>query len=65
MQHTVGVLRGAAQAGGTEARHLANVAYAAACSCIGALFGVLFEALARAAERRLGEFNAQDLANMA
>ena len=46
-------------------RALANVAYTVALSGMGALVGVLFAVSARAADRRLGEFNAQDLANMA
>ncbi len=57
MQHTV---RKAAT-GQTGARQLANLAYAAALSFRGELLGLLFEALARAAERRVSQFNAHGM----
>ena len=47
------------------ARGLANVAYGAACSGSGELLGALFAALARVAQRCVGEFKAQGLANTA
>ena len=48
-----------------NARALAHLAYGGALSSMGVSLVVLFAALARAAERRLGEFNAQELANTA
>ena len=41
------------------------MAYGAAHACRGELKGQLFSAVARAAERRVADFNAQDLANTA
>ena len=55
----------AAQTGEIGARELANVGYGAACSSMGKSLGALFAALARTAQRRVGEFNAQELANTA
>ena len=46
-----------------DERQLATVAYRALLSGIGVHMGLLFSALARAAEQRLERFNAQDLAN--
>ena len=46
-------------------RQLANVAYGAALSGMEVSLWVMFAVLARAVERRLGEFNAQSLANTA
>ena len=46
-------------------RELASVAYGVACSWVGGQLCVLFVELARATERRLGEFNPQDLASTA
>ena len=54
-----------ADAGQIGARQVANVAYGAACSGRAEFQGLLFNALARAAERRVSEFNAQSLANTA
>ena len=59
VQHTVQ----AAGSGEIGARELANVAYGAALS--GQSLGALFSVLASVAERRVGESNAQDLANTA
>ena len=64
VQHTVL----AAMKGQPGARELANVAYGAASvgvATVGQQDEHLFKALARMAERRLDEFNAQDLANTA
>ena len=44
-------------------RQLANVCHGVAFSSKGKVLGALIAALARAAERRMHEFNAQDLAN--
>ena len=61
VQHTVRK----AQAGQVGPRALANVAYGAArCVMIGML-RMLAAALSTAAERRLSEFNAQEIANTA
>ena len=60
MQHTVRK----AEAGEIGARELANVAYGTAHSGRAELLG-LFTALARAAERRVSDFNVQDIANTA
>ena len=57
-----GAVRAAREMG---ARELANVAYGAACSGSGESLGALFALLARVAQRRVGEFNAQELANTA
>ena len=61
MQHTVRQ----AQAGQVGPRALANVAYGAARCGRSAMLSLLFPVLARAAERRLSEFNPQEVANMA
>ena len=56
------------QAARTEdigARTLANIAYGVARSSRGKQMGALFTALARPAEQRMADFNAQDLANTA
>ena len=63
VQHTVRYsLADALAIGG---RQLATVAYGAALGGMAVSLGMLFVALARAAQRRLGEFNTQDLATMA
>ena len=51
----------------SDARGLANIAYGAASTFAtpGHLDAQLLMALAREAERRVGDFNAQDLANTA
>ena len=59
VQHTMRT----AEAGQIGARQLSNVAYGAAHCGSGGLLVLLFAALARAAERRLSEFNAQEFAN--
>ena len=59
VQHTVR----AASTDEILARGLANIAFGAALSCQGNWIGVLFTALARAAERCLGDFIAQQLTN--
>ena len=48
-----------------EARELANVVYGVAQSGMGVCLGMMFAALGRVAEQRLGECNAQNLANTA
>ena len=53
------------EAGKVEARQIVNVAYGAACSYTGESLSMLFTTLARAAEWRMGDFNAQNLANTA
>ena len=55
----------AAEKGMLEGRELANVCYGVAFSSKGKLLGALNAALVRAAERRMHEFNAQELANTA
>ena len=55
----------AAEKGTIEGRELANVCYGVAFSSKGKLLGALIAALARAAKRRMHEFNAQELANTA
>ena len=53
-----------AKAGELGARGLANVVYGASLSaCSFKQLGKLFEASARETERRVSEFNAQDIAN--
>ena len=59
VQHTIRKIK----AGGLGARELANVAHGAACSGQGSSMTMLFAAVASAAERRVGEVNAQNLAN--
>ena len=61
MQHTVRK----AQAGQVGPRELANVAYGAARCGRSGMLRMLAAALATAAERRLSEFNPQDVANTA
>ena len=48
-----------------EAQELANIVYGVACSGRGVSLGALFQALARAAELHVGDFKAQELANIA
>ena len=59
VQHTLQAAKGRE----IGAKQVVTIAYGAACSGMRQLLGVLFAALARGAERRLGEFNAQNLAN--
>ena len=47
------------------AREVANMVYGAARISIGELLGVLFKALATAAEHRVSKLNEQELANTA
>ena len=54
-----------AQAGQVGPRELANVAYGAAGCGRNGMLRMLGAALARAAERRLSDFNPQDVANSA
>ena len=61
MQHTVRTV----EAGEIDARGLANTAHGAACSIRGALLHILFIPLARAVERWVSEFEAQNLTNTA
>jgi len=44
-------------------RQLANIVYGAACSSRAKGMGALFAALARVAERRIGDFNLLDIRN--
>ena len=55
----------AAEKGMLEGRELANVCYGVTFSSKGKMLGAVIAALARAAERRMHRFNAQDLANTA
>ena len=59
VQHTLQ----AARAGDIDAWQLANIVYVAARSSVQKRLNVLFTVLARAAERRMCEFKAQELAN--
>ena len=61
VQHTLQ----AARAGEIDARQLVNIVYEAPRSSVRKRLNVLFTALARAAERRMCEFKAQELANTA
>ena len=61
VQHTVQVAR----SGDFDVQCLANIAYGAARSCRGKWMGALFMALARVAERSVGDFNEQDVGNTA
>ena len=61
VQHTVHQ----AQAGQIGPRALANVAYGAACCGRSGVLSLLFAALARVSERRLSEFDPQNVANTA
>ncbi len=54
-----------AEAGKIGARQLANVAYGATCGSSAELLDMLVATLSRAAEHRVSEFNAQDVANTA
>ena len=54
-----------AEAGKIGARSVVNVAYGAARSGRTEMPSLLFATLARVAERRVSDFNAQDLANTA
>ena len=61
MQHT----EQAARKGEIGVQQIANILHGVACSGRGKCMGVLFRALARAAEQRVGDFKAQNLANTA
>ena len=61
MQHTVSQI----QTAHIDSRALANVAYGAARCGRTRMGGVLFATLAVAAEQRLSEFKAQEIANTA
>ena len=61
VEHTVQALR----EGDVHGRQLSNIAYGAAHGDMGQQMGALFMALAKVAARRMGEFNAQALANTA